>query len=301
VPGIEIIVPVALPSVSNVWDLVNRHVFLPRLCSRIKDLISSRPIVLNYLPTQSAIDLCRMLRPKIVVYDYVDHWIGDPRTPLTVKDTHHVMLELADLVTTPSPFLAAEARSNCKTPVAVVPHGVDFELFNVLDPGRSPDRIHKVGYFGGIGPYIDFAFLGEIAQALQLLMIGPARVPLPAWENLTWHPLVPQRELVEKIASCDAFVIPYKSDDYGSGINPIKLLEYFATGRPVVGTAIPALVPYEDIMIVAQDGKQAVQCLTTIDDWDDENRRQSRLALARQRRWQSAVSQMIEQISLVMR
>ena len=296
VPNLTVLSPVALPAVWSGFHRINRAFFLPRLAAEIRRLAGPSPVVLNYLPTQSALDLCALLEPAFLVYDYTDRRQGDPRLHASLLASHRAMLDAADLVASPSPFLAAEAEAASETPAVVVPHGVDFDLFHRLDRGQPATRVRRVGYFGGIGPFLDYDLLQALAEPFELLLVGPVRGSLPPLKNCTLRPLVPHPQVVDEIASCDAFVLPYRVDDYAQGISPIKLLECFATGRPVVGTAIPALEPHRDKMIVVENGAQAVERLLHIERYEDEGKRQARLAVARENSWRRAADQLLDEI-----
>lgn len=300
VPNLTLLSPVALPAVWSGFHWINRVLFLPRLAARIRRLIGPLPIVLNYLPTQSALDLCALLKPAFLVYDYTDRRQGDPRLPTSLLASHQAMLDAADLVVSPSSFLAAEAAQASETPTEIVPHGVDFDLFYQLDRGQPTTCVQRIGYFGGIGPFLDYDLLQVLGESFELLLVGPVRGNLPPLKNCTLRPLVPHTQVVDEIASCDAFVLPYKIDAYAQGISPIKLLECFATGRPVVGTAIPALKPHQDKMIIVKDGVQATECLLHLEQYEDEDKRRLRLAVARENSWHRATDQLLAEIQQLM-
>lgn len=291
--NLDVLSPVALPAVSPFLNALNRRFFLPRLASRIGRLLPNAAIIINYLPTQSAVDLCQMLHPQALIYDYVDRWAADPRTPGAVLRAHERMLQMADAVTTPSHFLAEEARQWTSKPVRVVGHGVDFDLFQQLHHDRTIGQVRKLGYFGGIGPYLDYDFLLALAHHFQILLVGPLRVNLPPHDNIIWRPMVPHRQVVAEMADCDVFVLPYKIDAYAQGVNPIKLLECFATGRPVIGTPIPAIQQYAEVMMVAETGEEAVRMLQEIDVHERQDKRNRRLQIAQENSWEVAVEHIL--------
>lgn len=297
--NLHVLSPVALPAVYSFLNALNRRLFLPRLAEKIERFLSAPPLVINYSPTQAAVDLCRILQPRALIYDYVDCWSADPRTPRPILQAHRRMLGMADVVTTPARFLAEEARQWTGKPVQVVGHGVDFDLFNQLSHEQVRKPARKLGYFGGIGPYLDYDFLLALAEQFQILLVGPLRLTLPPHENITWRPMVPHRQVVREIADCDAFVLPYKTDAYAQGVNPIKLLECFATGRPVVGTPIPAIQQYAEVMMVAETGQEAVRMLRSMDVYESEDKRCRRLQIARENSWEMAAEHVLAMVPVL--
>ena len=74
-------------------------------------------------------------------------------------------------------------------------------------------------------------------------MIGPrgavdrALLHHPAIE---WHDPVPYTDLPAVAAEADVLVMPYADLPVTRAMQPLKLKEYLATGRPVVATPLPA-------------------------------------------------------------
>lgn len=297
--NLTILSPIAFPAIHSIFNWLNRKFFLPRLTAKIKKRFNTPPIILNYLPTQTALDLVSQLQPLVMVYDYVDRWSGDPRTPKAVLRSHKALLQKADLIVSPSKFLAEEATQFTSKPAFVISHGVNFERFNILDSGQITNNIHTIGYFGGIGPYIDYEFLEQITRYFKLIMVGPVRTPMPVLKNVTLRPQVPHAQIAKEIVACDALIIPYKNNEYGKGINPIKLLEYFATGKPVISTPIPAVEQYREMMIVVDNGQAAVEALRNIHNWETEEKKFSRLQVARENSWSSKCDILVQEINQI--
>jgi glycosyltransferase involved in cell wall biosynthesis len=49
----------------------------------------------------------------------------------------------------------------------------------------------------------------------------------------------------------DVCIMPYRIDDYTKYIYPLKLHEYLASGRPVVGSRIRSLQNFESVVLLA--------------------------------------------------
>jgi glycosyltransferase involved in cell wall biosynthesis len=79
------------------------------------------------------------------------------------------------------------------------------------------------------------------------------------------------------LAALDVCLIPYRRTTWTAGCFPAKLLEYLASGRPVVATDLPGLAPYADVINLASDPRLFVAACRRVVGEDSE-------AAARQRR-----------------
>jgi glycosyltransferase involved in cell wall biosynthesis len=61
----------------------------------------------------------------------------------------------------------------------------------------------------------------------------------------------PRTDLPAYLKSFDVCTIPYVLDTLSESIFPLKLFEYLAAGRPVVATAMPELLRYQQYVHVA--------------------------------------------------
>jgi hypothetical protein len=62
---------------------------------------------------------------------------------------------------------------------------------------------------------------------------------------------VPHLKIPEKIRNFDICIMPYVLDSYTVGVNPLKILEYLALGKPVISSPIPAVKEFPGLVYVA--------------------------------------------------
>ena len=208
------------------------------------------PILLATLP--NAADYAGRFGESLTVYYCVDDfslWPG-MNQPELVKELEADMLKKADLVVATSKALCL-SRTNGKRPSRLLSHGVDLEHFTTADAANGrPSALREipgpiVGFFGLIDerldrdlilrlleqrPHWSFVFIGHSLVRLDALAAHPNFFRLPA---------VPYAELPRYAACFDVAIIPYVVNDLTRSINPLKLREYIATGRPVVATPLP--------------------------------------------------------------
>jgi glycosyltransferase involved in cell wall biosynthesis len=79
----------------------------------------------------------------------------------------------------------------------------------------------------------------------------------------------------------DACLVPFARNRLTTAVNPIKLREYLAAGRPTVATALPEIEPYRDVVeLVADGGDWPAAIARALADDDDRAcaRRRDRVA-----------------------
>jgi glycosyltransferase involved in cell wall biosynthesis len=165
-----------------------------------------------------------------------------------------------------------EKKGNLNPQTTLVPNGVDYRTFETpcSEPADLQPIPHpRIGYVGRIKPQLDLALLTELAQrhrGWSFVLVGPQ-------DDLGEHEVLirqlAQMPNVYLLGSKSVSALPaytqhldvcmlcYRVTDYTKFIYPLKLHEYLASGRPVVGAPIRSL----------QDFAHIVRLAGTADDW----------------------------------
>jgi glycosyltransferase involved in cell wall biosynthesis len=140
--------------------------------------------------------------------------------------------------------------------------------------------------------------LVEAHPEWNLVLIGPKHDG--DWRNLSSHPnvlilgAISQNELIRYVAWFDVLLIPYHLNEYTSdSVEPLKMNEYFATGKPIVSTNLPGHKVYKDFIYLANNDQSFATCIQQALDENGVENRQRRIAIARERTWQHKVQAMI--------
>jgi hypothetical protein len=130
-------------------------------------------------------------------------------------------------------------------------HGVDLEFWQQPVPTEPPEfaGIPRpiVLFWGVIDRRTCTATVRAVAAAnpqASLVFRGPQEAPDPELAKFaTLGPPVPFERLPALAAAADVLIMPYADLPVTRAIQPLKLKEYLATGKPVVVADLPATRP----------------------------------------------------------
>ena len=169
-----------------------------------------------------------------------------------------------------SPALLAK-KGHLNPNTLYVPNGVDYRAFStkVNEPEDLKNIPHpRIGYMGLIKDRLDFPLMYKLAKShpeWSFVFVGP-KVHLGSFEQI-----VSELEKMKNVfflggrsvadlpgyaQHFDVCTLCYVINDYTKFIFPLKLNEYLATGRPVVGVPIPSIESFGNIIRLAQTNQE---------------------------------------------
>lgn len=239
------------------------------------------------------------------IYDCVDYY---PAFNQRAKSEHTTLLRVATSVYANSAPLAKAIRV-IRDDVVTVPLGfaeTEFERARVLTvpPRKTP---FTVGYIGSISSRIDFPLLTRTVKKLrdvQFLFFGSiepdvfgrkdntydAFQSILRCSNVQWIPSISKASIPSVLARTDVGIIPYRIDnDFNRYSFPMKVMEYFAAGRPVVSTDIYSLRQFAKagVLTIAPEFAQAIVYIRN-NGWSREKQKQQR-AFAIKHSWKNKI------------
>ncbi len=197
------------------------------------------------------------LGERVAVYHCIDDFaaVGYPLTTRqAIARMEAEQCRKVDVIFTRTEGLAA-AKRRLNPNTYLMPGGVDTAHFDPARVAAPPTDIAappgpRVGLVGTIDDRVDVGLLAYCARSLPevtFVLVGPVRRhrvdigPLEGLPNVYLLPPCPHSEVPPVVAALDACLIPYRVNPYTEGLSPIKLYEYLAMGKPVVGTDLPYL------------------------------------------------------------
>jgi glycosyltransferase involved in cell wall biosynthesis len=212
------------------------------------------PVVVTTVP--NGVDGRGLAGSRCLVYYCVDDftsWPGVDRA--AAASLERELLDTCDAVLATSQNLA-DTRRPRRGAATLLPHGVDVEhLATACDPGTPAlagvRRGRPVlGYLGLVDARLDVELVMGVARARpdwDLVFVGPtdtAPDPRLRGDNVRFVPAVAYGRLPEALAAFDVAMLPYVKSELTRSINPLKLREYLASGRPIVATSLPEVARY---------------------------------------------------------
>ncbi|MFO0850046.1 MAG: glycosyltransferase [Gemmataceae bacterium] len=237
---------------------LNRSLLL-RTLTPVVESLPRPPVVVTTLPLVA--DLIGRLPAARWVYYCVDDfsvWPGyDGETMLRMERD---LVPKVDEVVAVSETLAEHVSALGKS-AHLLTHGVDLDHWkppSATDvPGFAGLEPPVVLFWGVIDRRTDTAFVRATASALNqgtVVLVGPQDDPDPELFRLprvAVRPAVSYDRLPTLAAAASVLVMPYIDAPVTRAMQPLKLKEYLATGKPVVVRDLPATRLWADACDVA--------------------------------------------------
>ncbi|HVT38556.1 MAG TPA: glycosyltransferase [Gemmatimonadaceae bacterium] len=217
-----------------------------------------------YLWRPENVDALDRMPHDISLYHIVDEYSFSD-FELAIDPVEDQLLRRVDQVIIGSPALMEKKGSHNPNTI-FVPNGVDYAAFAA--PQREPDELRaiphpRIGYVGKIKRQLDFALLHAIAERRpdwNFVFIGPkgflgeqseSQIALRMRPNVTFLGGKSPADLPGFTQHLDVCLLSYLVNDYTKFIYPLKLHEYLASGRPIVGSPIRTLREFAHLIDIA--------------------------------------------------
>ncbi|WP_394186932.1 glycosyltransferase [Metabacillus halosaccharovorans] len=210
-----------------------------------------------------------------VIYDCSDLWVapvGGDSNLLTklreesIRRSENRIITSASNIICTSDFLGEKIKNNPRSSgkkIDVIENGVEYDLFqsSQVKEDKRMDKLSNpiLGYIGGIKPKLDFASIKALAKEHDngtILFIGPDGTngdtefkDLLTLPNVVWLGKVDPLDVPSYMNKIDIGILPYKKSIYNQAVFPLKLFEFIASGKLVVGMNLPSTSKYnqEDV------------------------------------------------------
>lgn len=236
-----IVAPKMWPSFrSRFGRSLNRKLLL-RALRPIVEAMPVPPVIITTLPLVA--DLVGELPAAKWVYYCVDDfsiWPGYDGATMAAMERE--LLPKIDVAIAVSETLVAKLASMGK-PAHLLTHGVDLPFWQV--PKEEPPEFAGIErpivlFWGVLDRRMDTAFVEDLGRSMsagRIVLVGPQEAPDPALLTLpriAIRPPVKFERLPALAAAASVLVMPYIDAPVTQAMQPLKLKEYLATGRPCV-------------------------------------------------------------------
>jgi glycosyltransferase involved in cell wall biosynthesis len=244
------------------------------------------------------------------VYDCMDELSKFKGAPPVIAEREQELLAFADVV-----FTGGRKMFESKSPFNANCHfygcGVDVAHFGKARDEFTPvpdDLAHLkkpvLGYFGVVDERMDYELVAKLADAnpdWSVAIIGPAikvdPAQFPKRPNLHW---LGGREYKDLPAYCKGFdvcLMPFAMNEHTEYINPTKSLEYMATGRVIVSSAVPDVISnFGSVVKVARTHDEFIALCSEAAEAPDQKAIERGLKMASENSWESIVNNLDQHI-----
>jgi teichuronic acid biosynthesis glycosyltransferase TuaH len=204
------------------------------------------------------------------VYDITDDWLAANRSTAELARltrSEEVLLERAAEVVVCSAELKrrnSPLRPEERHPIVLIPNAVDVASYRLRRSRPEDLPAGRTAVYAGTvhGDRFDVSLTAATAKhltgAATVVLVGPDLLSDAAMASLRdagvvlLGPRTPG-QLVGYLQHADVLLVPHVVNAFTDSLDPIKLYEYQAVGRPVVSTAVAGFRDADDDRIVVAD------------------------------------------------
>ena len=305
--------PLVFPgqTMSKIINRINKLFMIYQINKLLKKLNIKNYYLWVYPP--DSIDLIDRLKYEKLIFDCVDDWsrFSGLVSKQTMEKYMNDLFRRADLVVVTHEELRRKANM-CTDRVALIPNGVEANHFDLskIEDGDIPEEMKriigpKIGFIGSVAKWIDYDLLHYIAvnrPEWSIIMIGPVsnRIKIDKirqQKNIYLLGRKAYNDLPKYIKAFDVCINPFVVDELSDSVDPLKMYEYLATGKPIVSVKMPAVNRFKGLIDVAKDKKEFVKCIEKkILNSSQENLQAKRIQIANEHSWQKRYEQLYDAI-----
>ena len=233
-----------------------------------------------WVNAHGAVHMVGQMSESAMIYDVTDDWTQFPETPAAlalIKAQDRELCMKANAVIVCSKELH-QLKAPLTRKIHLIPNGVDASHYaTALDnqlpiPAEARDWKRPVlGYTGTVHPdRVDVFLVEAIAKRLPdctLAFVGPQMLPPKDSDRLKALPNVvlvgprPYERMPEYMRVFDICITPHLVTPFTESLNPIKLWDYLAVGKPIISTPVAGFRDYPEFVYLARNAEEFAQAV----------------------------------------
>lgn len=301
--------PLLLPfPYSRLARWINKNFLLGSLRKWARVMNFRDAIVWTFLPTGTALDIIDEFDCKCLVYYCIADFYKLTNTE-RVQQTENALIRKADIIFAQGKSLEEKCRK-FNANIYIFPFGVNINIFDAAKNNLSRSNYQDIGeikkpvigYIGGIHRHIDFELLRYIARSnpdWSIVLIGPIQADVASLKEMPNIFFLGQKDfrvLPWYIKEFDVCIIPYLKSEYTDTVYPTKLNEYHMLGKPVVATALPEIVAFnqenENLVLLAETKEEFIRQVKNALEEKEVNLVNQRVESAKRHSWDVRIAEM---------
>ncbi len=227
---------------------------------------------------------------------------------LALQRRYERLVRASDLLISNSPAMVAE-WSRLQPVAHCIRNAVDASAY--ATPAPEPESIAALGrpritYAGNLRlrlrPELLIAVARAFPQATVLLagtggeelLAALRRIDERALANVHWIGARPYSEVPALLQHSDVLIVPHQEGALTEGMDPQKIFEYLASGRPIVSTPVAGAREHDGALRLARSEAEFVAAVGAALAEDDAAAAARRRALGTQRTWHDAARAVVD-------
>ena len=241
----------------------------------------------------------------LLVYDRCDRFYKFKGASKTVFLNDIKLMKKARLVINSSYNLYKEATMYNKNSV-VIRNGVDLALLKETRRLSKETNKKVIGFIGAVSSWLDFKLLKKLAKTYQeydIHVVGPIGgvkrdqdlIDLRRMENVKFFGKVSHDKLPTYLKEFNIGIVPFIVNELTEAVDPVKVYEYMAAGKPVVTTNLPELYRLKDYIYIAKNKDEFIEfCRQAIENPKISSEQLTKTAM--ENTWERRVEQIEREI-----
>lgn len=230
-----------------------------------------------------------------VVFDCLDEFPAFKGVGADIARVEDMLIKSSDYCIATSMKLYEKHKDKCKN-IAIVRNATEFEHFHNLPPNDTLKDIQKpiIGYYGAIAEWFDtdtVEYLAIQRPEWSIVLIGHTFGSnintLRKYKNIHLLSEKPYAELPKFLYWFNGCIIPFKLNGLILSTNPIKFYEFISSGKPVISSKLPELLPYADLLYLSENKEEFLENIELALKENDEDLIKRRIDLAKANDWGS--------------
>jgi teichuronic acid biosynthesis glycosyltransferase TuaH len=242
-----------------------------------------------------------------LIYDITDDWTTSSQSEIDRRRTvaaDAALCQRADATIVCSERLH-ELKRDLVSNLYLIPNGVDAAHYStVLNTGGAilqtlSELPHPIfGYTGTVHPdRIDLDLVVAVARRFttgSVVLVGPSHLDARELDKLRMFPNIhlvgaaSYQQVPDYMRSFDVSITPHRVTPFTESLNPIKLWEYLAAGKPIVATPVAGFRDFPDLVRVASTPDEFVdELVAALEEGNKLSAERQRIA--RENSWDARV------------
>jgi len=301
--------PLPLPSKWRLGRRLNERLTASALTRRLGVARTAGEATVLWVADPRLVEAALAVPHDVFVFDAIDDWRQHPWAGHeAVSRGYELAARRADVVFAVHPRLLEilQPRGHAE----VLFNAVDARPWAAAQPASELAGMQRplVGYAGMIQRRMDVPLLAGVARLLPQAGFALVGSVSPAYRRVLgdFEPNVrlvgarPFHEVPALIAACDVCMVPHLRDALTATMDPLKLYEYLAAGKPVVSTVASPNPALADAVRIVGGTEAFAAAIGAEAEGDDEERRARRRRAVAGETWGARVDRVLAVLSGLM-